>query len=140
MVYLCSQWTPNVKIKYFIFDWTICAKSGLKKWISPNDDIRKCLLVIKHGWTINAFWDVNNKKWRKWCKFDSPFLFNNTYGLLVLQWTPNVQINYFTFHCSIYRIFVLNRAWNPVSLQIIIFVYVCSTWSIVELKRVLRPE
>jgi hypothetical protein len=29
MVYLCSQWTSNLQIKYFMFDWsiqTICAK------------------------------------------------------------------------------------------------------------------
>jgi hypothetical protein len=29
---------------------------------------------------------------------------------------------------------VLNRAWKPISLQIIIFVYVCSTGGIVELN------
>jgi hypothetical protein len=32
------------------------------------------------------------------------------------------------------RPFVLNRGWKPVSLQITISVYVCSTWEIVELK------
>jgi hypothetical protein len=26
---------------------------------------------------------VNNKKWRKWCKFVTRFLFNGTYGLPV---------------------------------------------------------
>jgi hypothetical protein len=31
-----------------------------------------------------SFWDVNNKKWRKWCKFVSHFLYKNTYGLPVL--------------------------------------------------------
>jgi hypothetical protein len=39
------------------------------------------LLVMKNGSTKNAFWDVNNTKWRKWCKFVSPSLFNNTYDL-----------------------------------------------------------
>jgi hypothetical protein len=24
MAYLCSQWTPNVQMKYFKFDWSIC--------------------------------------------------------------------------------------------------------------------
>jgi hypothetical protein len=23
---------------------------------------------MQHSWTKNGFWDVNNKKWRKWCK------------------------------------------------------------------------
>jgi hypothetical protein len=38
-------------------------------WRSRNDDIRKYLLDIKYCKYKNAFWDVNNKKWRKWCKF-----------------------------------------------------------------------
>jgi hypothetical protein len=50
------------------------------------------------------------------------------------QWTPNVQIKHFMFDCSIYRLFVLNREWKRESIQIMIFVYVCSTWGIVELK------
>jgi hypothetical protein len=56
----------------------------LETWFSPNDNIRKYLLVIKHCSTKNAFWDLNNKKWRKWYKYVSPFLFNNTWGLPVL--------------------------------------------------------
>jgi hypothetical protein len=39
---------------------------------------------MKHASTNNAFWDDNNKKRRKWCKFVSPFLYNNTYALTVL--------------------------------------------------------
>jgi hypothetical protein len=62
----------------------ICAKYGLETWFSPNDDIRKYLLYMHRNWTKNAFWDLNNKKWHKWCKFVSIFLFNNIYGLPVL--------------------------------------------------------
>jgi hypothetical protein len=50
------------------------------------------------------------------------------------QWTPNVQIKYFMFDWSTYSLFVLNRGWKHDSLQIMIFVYVCTTWSVVELK------
>jgi hypothetical protein len=53
---------------------------------------------------------------------------------LCLQWTPDVQIKYLMFDWSIYRLFVLNRGWNCDSLQIMIFVYVCSTWKLFELK------
>jgi hypothetical protein len=53
---------------------------------------------------------------------------------LCSQWTPKVQIKYFMFHWSIYRLFVLNSGWILDSFQKIIFIYVCSTWSIVELK------
>jgi hypothetical protein len=48
--------------------------------------------------------------------------------------TPNVQIKYLMFDWSIHSLFVLNSAWKRDSLQMMIFVYVCSTWSIVELK------
>jgi hypothetical protein len=40
----------------------------------------------------------------------------------------------FMFDWSIYRLFVLNRSWKPDSLQMMIFVNVCSTWSMVQLK------
>jgi hypothetical protein len=50
------------------------------------------------------------------------------------QRTPNAQINYFMLDWSIYTLFVLYRGWKQYSLQIMIFVYVCSTWSIVEHK------
>jgi hypothetical protein len=62
----------------------ICAKQGLETRISPNNVIRICLLDMSHIWTKNAFWDVNNRKWRKWCKIHSPFFSNNNYGLPVL--------------------------------------------------------
>jgi hypothetical protein len=106
----------------------------LKTWFPPNDDIRKCLLDMKHGWTKKAFWDVNNKKCRKWCKFVSPLLLITLMDYLCSQWTPDVQIKYLMFDWSIYRLFVLNSCWNRDSLQIMIFVYVCSTWTLVELK------
>jgi hypothetical protein len=74
------------------------------------------LFGIKYSWTKNAFCDVINKKWRKW------FFFNDTHGLL------------FMFVRSIYRLFVLNRSSKRDSLQMMIFVNVCSTWSMVQLK------
>jgi hypothetical protein len=66
-------------------------------------------------------------------------LFHFTYLITLIvylwsQWTPNVQFKYFMFDCSIYRLFVLNRCWQRGSFQIMIFVYVSSTWSIVELN------
>jgi hypothetical protein len=56
-------------------------------------------------------------------------------AFLCSQWTTNVQINYFMYDLSIYRLVVLNRGWKRDFLQIMIFVYVCSTWSIFELKK-----
>jgi hypothetical protein len=53
---------------------------------------------------------------------------------LCSQRTPNGQINYFMLDWSINTLLVLNRGCKLDSLQILIFVHVCSTWSIVELK------
>jgi hypothetical protein len=53
---------------------------------------------------------------------------------LCSQWTPKFQIKYFMFYWSIYRKSVLNRGWKRDSLQTTIFVYICSTWSIVQIK------
>jgi hypothetical protein len=92
------------------------------------------LLEIKHSWNKNAIWDVNNKKWRKWCKFDWHFLFSNAYCLPVLINNTNAQFRFFVFDSTIYRPFVPNTAWKRDSLQIMIFVNVCSTWRMVELK------
>jgi hypothetical protein len=57
---------------------TLRAKYWLETWFTPIDDIRKCLLDMKQGWTKKAFWDMNNKKCRKLCKFVSSLLFKNT--------------------------------------------------------------
>jgi hypothetical protein len=89
---------------------------------------------MRHSSTENAFWDVNNKKWRKWFKVFPLSYFKTLMAYQCSQWTQNVQINYFMFELSIYRIFVLNMGWKPDTLLIMIFVNVSSTWSIVELK------
>jgi hypothetical protein len=89
---------------------------------------------MKHSWTKDAFRDLNNKKWRKWCKFVSPYYLITIMAYLCLQWTSNVQIKYFMFDWSIYRLYALISGWKLVCLQRNIFVYFCSTWGIVELK------
>jgi hypothetical protein len=40
----------------------------------------------------------------------------------------------FMFVWSIYRLFVLSRSWKRDSLQMMVFLNVCSTWSMVQLK------
>jgi hypothetical protein len=71
----------------------------------------------------------------------SHLLFNNCFGsgheaYLCSQWAPMIQIMYFMFHWSIYGLFVLNMFLKHDSLEMIIFVYVCSTRSLVQLKTV----
>jgi hypothetical protein len=142
MAYLCLQWTPKFQIKYFMFHWTnyrlfvlnrgwkrdslqirifvyVCLPWGIvelktrfQTWITRNDVNGECLSLLSYLIILVAY--------------------------LCSQRTPNVQMKYFMFDWSIYRLFVLNTAWKRDSFQIMIFVNVCSTWSIVQLKRVLR--
>jgi hypothetical protein len=91
---------------------TICAKYGRERWFYPNDDIRKCLIDMKHSWTKGAISDVNNKKWCNWWKFVSPFLFDDTYGLPVLAKDNKCPNQYFMFGWSIYILLVLNTGWK----------------------------
>jgi hypothetical protein len=118
LAYLCSQWEPNVQIKYFMFDCSIyrlfvlnrgCKLDSLsKEWYS------NCFFDMNHSWTKYAFWDVYNKKWRKWCKFALPFFFSNNYGLPVLTMDTKCTNQVF-YVWSIYRLLVLNRGWKRVS-------------------------
>jgi hypothetical protein len=88
---------------------------------------------MKHGSTKNAFWDVNNKKWRKWCKLLLPFLFNNTYVSPVF--TKDTKCTNQVFYVWLVDLHtLLNRASELDFFQIKIFVYVCSAWSKFELK------
>jgi hypothetical protein len=106
----------------------------LETWFSTNNDIRKCLLAMKNGWIKNAFWDVNNKKCSKWCTFFNLSYLITLMAYLCSQWTPNDQIKYCVLDWSIYRLFVLYGGWKRDSIEIMIFVYVSTTCSIVKLK------
>jgi hypothetical protein len=78
--------------------------------------------------TWNARNEVNGEYW-------SPFLFINCFGLHFSQWAPIVQIKYLMLDWTIYRLFLLNTGWKRDSLQILIFVYVCSLCYVVELEK-----
>jgi hypothetical protein len=94
---------------WFVYLQTICAKYGLETWFSPNNDIRKCMLYMMHGSNKNAFWDMNNKRGRKWCTFFHLSYLITLIVYLCSQWTSNIQIKYFMVDWSIYWLFVLNR-------------------------------
>jgi hypothetical protein len=134
--YMCSQWTPNVQIKYFKFHWSIYRIFVLNRgW--KRDSLQMIFVYVSSRLSI-----VEIKKrfetgiTRNYVNCVNLFL---SYLLTLMVYlcshrTPNVQISYFMFDWSIYRLVVLNRCWKRESLQIILFVYVCSPWSIVELK------
>jgi hypothetical protein len=121
-----------------MFDWSIYILFVLNRgWKSDSLQIMIFVNVCSTSSLVevNAFSDVNIKKLHKWCKFVSPFSYNNTYGLPVFtmdtKWPKPV---FLIFDWSIYRFCVLNSGWNREYLQLIIYVNVCSTWSKVGLK------
>jgi hypothetical protein len=138
MAYLCSQRTPNIQIKYFMFDWSIYRLYVLNR-VWKIDSLQIMIFVnVCSAWGIVRLitrletWFTRNDR-------NGVSLFHlsdliTLMAYLCSQCTPNVQIKYFMFDLSIYRLFVLHRGWNRDSLQISIFVYVSWTWSIVELK------
>jgi hypothetical protein len=138
MGYLGSQGKPNVRINYFMLDWSMYTLFVL------NRDWKRESLQIMVFEYVCLTWSIVELKtsfetWIKRNDVKGVSLFHHSYLLtlmayLSLQRKPNVHNMYFMFDCSIYRLFVLKRGWKHDSHQIMIFVYVCSTWSIVELK------
>jgi hypothetical protein len=92
-----------------------------------------CLLDMQPIWIKNSFWDVNKKKWHERCKFVSHFLYNNGLPVLTMDTKYPNQV-FLMFVWTIYRPFLLNSGWKLNYVQIMIYVHVCSTWSIVKLK------
>jgi hypothetical protein len=142
MDYLSSQWPPNVQIKYFMFEWSIYR--FINRQFVPNRGWKRDSLQIMVFVYVSSTWGLVELKTR----FETCITRNNLNGVslfhlsylitlmayLYSQRSPNVQIMYFMFEWSIYRLFALNTGWKRDSIQIMIFVNVCSTWSMVELK------
>jgi hypothetical protein len=138
MAYLCSQRPPNVQIKYVMFDWSIYRLFVLNM-VRKLDSFQMNVFVY-----CSSTWSMLQLK----TCFEASITRNDAYGVSLIhlsylitllaylcsQWTLNAQINYFMLDWSIYTLFVLNRGCKHDSLQIFIFVYVCSTWSIFEHK------
>jgi hypothetical protein len=129
--------TMNVK-KYFMFHWSIYRLFALYRgW-------RRDSLQIMIFLYICSTWGIVELK----SLFETWITRNDVYGVslfhlaylitlmayLCSQRTPNVPIKYFMFDWSIYRQLVINTGWKRGSFQMMLFVNVCSTWSMVELK------
>jgi hypothetical protein len=144
MAYLCSQRAPNAQIKYFVFDSSI-----YRLFVLDRSWKRDSLQIIVLVYICSACCVVELKTWfvtwKTWNDINGVSSFHLSYlvtfmAYLCSQRTPNVQIKYIMFDWSFYRLFLLNRGLKRVSPEIMVFVYVCSTWDIVEQKRVLRRE
>jgi hypothetical protein len=133
-VYISSS-CPNQAFNFLFFDLQIiCAKYGLK-----NDTLQ--ITIFEN---VCSTWSMVEIKSR----FEAWITKNDVNGVILIhlsylitlmaylwsQWKPNVQIKYIMFDWWIYFLFVLNRCWKSGTHQIIIFVYISSTLSIVELK------
>jgi hypothetical protein len=144
MAYLCSQWTPNIQITYFMFHWSIYGLFVLNRaW-------KRVFLQIILFVHICSTWGIVELKtrfamWITWNDLNGVRLFHLSYlitlrAYLWSQWTPNPQIKYFLFKCSTNRLFGLYTGWKRDSPQMLIFVNISSIWSMVELKCDLRRE
>jgi hypothetical protein len=122
---MCTQWTPNVQIKYFMFDWSIyrlfvlnrCGKMTLQimilKYVCSTCSVVK---LITHFDTWKPRNNVNGV-----CLFHLSYL-KTLMAYLCSQSTPNVHIKYFMFDWSIYKLFVLNTGWKRDCFQIMIYI------------------
>jgi hypothetical protein len=116
MACLCSQRTPNVQIKYYMFDWSIYRLFVINRgW--KHDSLQIMIFVyVSWAWVIVGL-KARFETWITRNDVNGVSFFNLNYlitlvAYLCSQWTLNVQIKYFMFDWSIYRLFVLNRAWN----------------------------
>jgi hypothetical protein len=136
--YQCSKRTPNIQIMYFMFDWWIYRLFVLNITLKRNSVQIMIFVNVCSTWSVvyinDAFYTSITRNDVNGISLLHLSHLINLMAYLCSQWTPNVQINYFIFDWSIYRLFVLNWAWKRVSHQIMIFVFICSTWGIVELN------
>jgi hypothetical protein len=140
---LCSSLAPCIVNKYVMCDWSIyrifvvntgCKRESLQMMIFVNVCSTFCIVELEtcfEAWIKNDVIILN--------LFHLSYLI--THMIYVCsQWAPNVQVKYFMFDLTMYRIFVPNRGWKFDYLQIIIFVTDCSTWNVVELKTHFETE
>jgi hypothetical protein len=138
MVYLCSHWKLNVQIKYFLFEWSI-HRLFVLNGVWNRDTLQIMIFVF-----VSSTWSIVEQKTRfvTWMTRNdvngvSLFLLSYLTTFMAYQCyqrAPNVQIMYFMFHCSIYRLFVLNTCWKRDYHQMMIIVNVYSKCNMVELK------
>jgi hypothetical protein len=137
-VYFSSETTPNFQMHYFMFDWSIYRLFVLNSGWKCVPLQMMIFLIICSTWSMVEL-KTRIEAWITRNDVNVVRFFHLLYlitlrAYLCSQRTPTVQINYFMFDWSIYRLFVLNNSWKHDSLQIMLFVYVSTTWSIVELE------
>jgi hypothetical protein len=120
MAYQCSQWAPNVQIKYFKFVWSFYRLFVLNRSWKRYSIQTMIFLNVCSTWRI---FEIKTS-------FVTWLTRNDVNGSYLIT----LMALLFMFVRSIYRPFVLNRSPKRDSLQMMIFVNVCSAWSMVQLK------
>jgi hypothetical protein len=123
---------------------TKCPNQVFYDWLVLNRGRKRDLLQIMILLYVGSTWSIVELKmhfetWITWNDVNGISLFHLSYiitrmAYMCTQRTQKVQIKCFMFEWSIYRLFVTNKCWKRDYLEIITFVYVWSTWGIIELK------
>jgi hypothetical protein len=133
--YMCSQWAPIVEITYCMFKWSIYRLFVLNTGGKHKSlEMLNFLYVSSTSGVVGLKTRVETWIARNYVNCVYLFHFSNliiVWAYLCSHWATLVQFKYFMFHWSINRIFVPSKARKLDSLQMVIFVYVCS---IVEVK------
>jgi hypothetical protein len=144
IAYLRSQRTQYVPINFFMFEWSMYSPF-VPNNASKRDSLQK--MIFENVFSTWSMVEVKSlfETWITRNDVNCVSLFHLSYLIILIiylcsHWTSNLQIKYFMFDWSIYRLFVLNRGWKHDTLQILLFVYISSTWSLGKVKRVLRRE
>jgi hypothetical protein len=101
MAYLCSQWTPNVQIKYFMFDWSIYRRFVLNR-VWKRDSLQ--LMIFSY---VSSTWGIVEIKtsfetWITRNDVNGGSMFPLSYLITLMaylcsQWTRDVEMKYFFF-------------------------------------------
>jgi hypothetical protein len=137
MAYVCSKRIPNVQMKYFMADCFIYRPFVINTWWKLDSLQIKIYLNVCSTWSM-AEVKTSFETWITWNDVKGVSLIHLLYvmtlnGFLMFTMDTKRPNEVFYVKWLIYRLFVLNRSGKLDYLQIMIFVYVCSTWGIVEL-------
>jgi hypothetical protein len=138
MAYPCSERTPHVQIKYFMFEYSIYRLFVL--YTCRKRDSIQMMICVNVCSPCNI--DELKTRFETWITrndINGVSLFNLSNLIILMaylcsQRTQNVQIKYFIFDWSIYSLFVLNTGWKRDSIKMMVFENICSSWSMVEIK------
>jgi hypothetical protein len=128
---------------YFMFDWSIYRLFVLNRcW--KLDSLQMMIFV---NVCSNEAWLILKTRFETWITrnvVNGVSLFHlfikNTYGLPVFTKDTKCPNQVFYVWLVDLHKFVPNKCWKLESLQIMIFVYVCPTCSLVDYRRVFRRE